>query len=238
MAPLDAKFNFVKRRAAERGVHNSTGKIRPGRGLRGSAARSPAPSERPSRRRRAQLALVLDRLLVAAEAPQDCGFEVAVTGEMEVNPTLLQMLQSEFNYRVDPEELLSEAGIEGSVDALDELDAIRVYVDPAAAGYQLAKRITGLPDGLVALIGGDQITDSAILGCPVPEPVQPILRAVDDRSELVLQVPDMAAPEPIIDTTPPKEEFAEALRRLLQGRNARIRPRKLPPQLRSRLQAL
>jgi hypothetical protein len=95
-----------------------------------------------------------------------------------------------------------------------------------------------LPDGLVALIGGDQITDSAILGCPVPEPVRPILRAVDDRSEPVLQVPDMAAPEPIIDTTPPEEEFAEALGRLLQGRNARIRPRKLPPQLRPRFQAL
>jgi hypothetical protein len=110
--------------------------------------------------------------------------------------------------------------------------------DPAAAGYQLAKRITGLPDGLVALIGGDQITDSAILGCPVPEPVRPILSVVDDRSEPVLQVPDMAAPEPIIDTTPPKEEFAEALGRLLQGRNARIRPRKLPPQLRSRFQVL
>jgi hypothetical protein len=29
----------------------------------------------------------------------------------------------------------------------------------------------------------------------------------------------MAAPEPIIETTPPKEAFAEALGRLLQGRN-------------------
>jgi hypothetical protein len=120
----------------------------------------------------------------------------------------------------------------------EDIDAIRAYVDPAAAGYQLAKRITGLRDGLVALIGGDQITDSAILGCIVPEPVRPILRAVDDRSEPVLQVPDMAAPEPIIDTTPPEEEVAVALGRLLQRRNARIRPRKLPPQLRSRFQAL
>jgi hypothetical protein len=119
----------------------------------------------------------------------------------------------------------------------EDIDAIRAYVDPAAAGYQLAKRITGLPDGLVALVGGDQITDSAILGCTVPEPVRPILRAVDDRSVPVLQVPE-AAPEPIIDTTPPKEEFAVALGRLLQGRNARIRPRRLPPQLRSRFQAL
>jgi hypothetical protein len=120
----------------------------------------------------------------------------------------------------------------------EDIDAIRAYVDPAAAGYQLARRITGLPDGLVALIGGDQITDSAILGCPVPEPVRPILRAVDDRSEPVLQVPDMAAPEPIIDATPPEEEFAVALGRLLQGRKARIRPRKLPPQLRSRFEVL
>jgi hypothetical protein len=85
-----------------------------------------------------------------------------------------------------------------------DIDAIHAYIDPAAAGYQLAKRITGLPDGLVALIGGDQITDSAILGCTVPEPVRPILHAVDDRSEPVLQVPDIAAPGPIIDSTPPK----------------------------------
>jgi hypothetical protein len=49
-------------------------------------------------------------------------FEAAVTGEMEVSPTLLQMLQSEFNCRVDPDELLSQGGIEGSVDTLDELD--------------------------------------------------------------------------------------------------------------------
>ena len=28
MAPLDAKFNFIKRRAPELGVHNSIGKIR------------------------------------------------------------------------------------------------------------------------------------------------------------------------------------------------------------------
>jgi hypothetical protein len=45
----------------------------------------------------------------------------------------------------------------------EDIDAIRAHTDPAAAGYQLAKRITGLPDGLVALIGGDQITESAIL---------------------------------------------------------------------------
>ena len=57
----------------------------------------------------------------ARGAAQD-EFEVAVTGEMEVNPTLLQMLQSEFDCHVDSEELLTQAGIAGSVDTLDELD--------------------------------------------------------------------------------------------------------------------
>jgi hypothetical protein len=49
-----------------------------------------------------------------------------------------------------------------------QLDAAHAYTDPALAGYKLAKLITGLPDELVALIGGDQITDEAILGCAVP----------------------------------------------------------------------
>jgi hypothetical protein len=72
----------------------------------------------------------------------------------------------------------------------------------------------------------------------VPEPVRAILHAVDDRSEPVLQVPDMGAPESISDRTPAEEEFAVAIGSLLRGRNVRIRSRKLSPQLRSRFQAL
>ena len=140
--------------------------------------------------------------------------------------------------RSDPDPAGTTAGATRTVLPIEDIDAIRAPADPAAAGYQLAKRITGLPDGLVALIGGDQITDTAILGCLVPEPVRPILRAVDDRCEPVLQVPDKTASEPISDRTRPEEEFAMALGSLLHGRKSRLRARKLPPQLRLRFEAL
>jgi hypothetical protein len=55
-----------------------------------------------------------------------------------------------------------------------EIDAAHAYTYPARAGYQLAKLITGLPDELLALIGYDQITDDAVLGCPVPDAARPM----------------------------------------------------------------
>jgi hypothetical protein len=48
-----------------------------------------------------------------------------------------------------------------------EIDAVHAYTNPATAGYELAKLITGLADELLALVGHDQITDDAILGCRV-----------------------------------------------------------------------
>jgi hypothetical protein len=72
-----------------------------------------------------------------------------------------------------PIPLVSPLALRARPLTTEDIDAIRAPADPAAAGYQLAKRITGLPDGLVALIGGDQITDTTILGCLVPEPVRP-----------------------------------------------------------------
>jgi hypothetical protein len=50
-------------------------------------------------------------------------FELTVTGELEVNPTFLQMLKAEFGVACDPAELLDSAGIEGIIDTPDELDA-------------------------------------------------------------------------------------------------------------------
>ena len=70
-----------------------------------------------------------------------------------------------------------------------EIDALHAYTNPARAGYELAKLITGLPDELLALISYEQITDDAILGCPVPHAARPILRAIEDRHEPVLDIP-------------------------------------------------
>lgn len=49
-------------------------------------------------------------------------FELTVTGELEVNPTFLQMLKAEFDVDCDPVELLESAGIEGIIDTPEELE--------------------------------------------------------------------------------------------------------------------
>lgn len=49
-------------------------------------------------------------------------FELTITGELEVNPTFLQMLKAEFELACDPAELLESAGIDGIIDTPAELD--------------------------------------------------------------------------------------------------------------------
>jgi very-short-patch-repair endonuclease len=60
---------------------------------------------------------------LAAKGVAEEEFELTVTGELEVNPTFLQMLKAEFGVACDPTELLDSAGIEGIIDTPDELDA-------------------------------------------------------------------------------------------------------------------
>jgi hypothetical protein len=122
----------------------------------------------------------------------------------------------------------------------EQVETIRAYTDPATAGYQLAKVITGLPDDLLALVGGDQITDQTILGCPVPEPARAILRAIDHRHEPVLGVTAGPVRDPIEDVAcnEDEQEFASAIGWLLRGRSARIPARELPAQLRSQFAML
>lgn len=88
----------------------------------------------------------------------------------------------------DPASVTTIAAL-SSRDRTRDRDAVHTYTCAARAGYQLAKIITGLPDELLALIGRDQITDDAILGCPVPDTAQPILRAIEERHEPVLEIP-------------------------------------------------
>ncbi len=49
-------------------------------------------------------------------------FDLIATGELEVNPTLINALAVEFNCVCDPDELLSHAGIEGAIDTAEELE--------------------------------------------------------------------------------------------------------------------
>jgi hypothetical protein len=112
-----------------------------------------------------------------------------------------------------------------------EIDALHAHTDPARAGYELAKLITGLPDELLALIGYDQITDHSILGCLVPQAARPILRAIEESHEPVLDIPwpDPAQPgeDPadrnIATEEPPavERDYATALGSLLRGRSVR-----------------
>ena len=47
---------------------------------------------------------------------------MCITGEAEVNQTLVHMLATEFGVECDPDELLAKAGIEGAIDTPDELE--------------------------------------------------------------------------------------------------------------------
>ena len=86
------------------------------------------------------------------------------------------------------------------------------------------------------------------LGCPVPHAARPILRAVEDSHEPVLDIPwsdpahpgKNAAERNIATEEPPADErdFATALGSLLRGRSVRIPCRELSRPVRSRFEAL
>jgi hypothetical protein len=63
---------------------------------------------------RAPVLLVPARLAPRGAAQDD--FEVSITGDLEVNPTLLAMLESEFDVACNPEKLIVAAGMEGAID--------------------------------------------------------------------------------------------------------------------------
>lgn len=70
-------------------------------------------------------------------------FELSITGDLEVNPTLLQMLQSDFEVACDPEELLSRSGIEGAIDTPEELDVTYEWLSERCAsvrGFEVEHR--------------------------------------------------------------------------------------------------
>lgn len=64
--------------------------------------------------------LLAPATLTARGAAQQ-NFDLQVTGELEINPTLLNALAAEFDVDCDPEELLTSSGMEGAIDTPDEL---------------------------------------------------------------------------------------------------------------------
>jgi very-short-patch-repair endonuclease len=67
----------------------------------------------------APILLVPVRLAPRGAAQEE--FELTVTGELEVNPTFLQLLKAEFDVACEPGQLLASAGIEGVIDTPEEL---------------------------------------------------------------------------------------------------------------------
>jgi hypothetical protein len=96
---------------------------------------------------------------------------------------------------------------------------------------------------MLELIAGDQITDEAILGCPVPERARPILRALDDHHVPVLRRPGGPVVQPVGDAraahaAPTEEALATALGWLLHERDAHIPRSETPAVIRPRLEQL
>jgi hypothetical protein len=62
------------------------------------------------------LSVLLVPCRLASKGVAEEEFELTVTGELEVNPTFLQMLKAEFGVVCDSAELLESAAIEGIID--------------------------------------------------------------------------------------------------------------------------
>jgi len=120
----------------------------------------------------------------------------------------------------------------------EQIDAAHAYTNPATAGYHLAKLITGLSDDMLLLVGGDQITDDAILQCAVPDRARPILRALDDGYDGILDVPWGPPPEPIDEASQANNDFAATLAALLRGRSTRVATDDVPLPMRPGLEQL
>ena len=120
------------------------------------------------------------------------------------------------------------------------------YTSPPHAGYALAEQLTSLPPDLLDLIGGDQITDDAILGLPVPEPARPVLRALKRAGSRVLEPPRDRDPDPAergieqdrLEAAISYSHFAAILAKLLGGRRQSIAATRIPKFVRTQLDEL
>lgn len=134
-------------------------------------------------------------------------FDLAVTGELEVNPTLLNELGAEFNVECDPEELLGLPGMDGAIDTSEEFEIAFTWLREKARevpGFEIRTRIVlgnfsyaklpmvrDLASSVDALTAHDLV--AALAGDPDAQ------QAIRDRHVNV---------EPSLpDATPPADEF-------------------------------
>jgi very-short-patch-repair endonuclease/DNA polymerase III delta prime subunit len=134
-------------------------------------------------------------------------FELTVTGELEVNPTFLQMLKAEFDISCDPVELLESAGIEGVIDTPEELDVSFAWLGrkcSSVPGFEIRERfvvgnfsyarmpmVRDLENSIEAMAEHDIV--AALAG--------------DEGAQGLLRARGAAATVPSPDFIPPSDEF-------------------------------
>ena len=178
----------------------------------------------------APVLLVPVRLAAKGAAQEE--FELSVTGELEVNPTLLQMLKAEFGVTCDPDELLASAHIEGIIDTPEELEAAFDWLHKRCAavpGFDVAERfvvgnfsyarmpmVRDLENSMEAMAEHDIV--AALAG--------------DSGAQAALRDKSAAAQVPSPDHIPPDDEFLVldadasqnyAINAVLAGRNLVVR---------------
>ncbi|HET7509309.1 MAG TPA: AAA domain-containing protein [Solirubrobacterales bacterium] len=134
-------------------------------------------------------------------------FELTVTGELEVNPTFLQMLKAEFEIDCDPAELLGSAGIEGIIDTPEELDVTFEWLRKKCAsvpGFDVSSRFV--------------IGNFSYAKLPMVRDLEGALEAMAEHDLIAALAGDQEAQEalrergaseqiPDPDHTPPADEF-------------------------------
>lgn len=158
-------------------------------------------------------------------------FELSVTGELEVNPTLLQMLKAEFEITCDPAELLQSAGIEGVIDTPEELNVAFDWLRGECAsvpGFEIAERFV-IGNFSYARMPMVRDLESSLEAMAAHE----IVAALAGDADAQLALREKGAEEiPSPDFVPPGDEFlvldadasqSYAINAVLAGRNLIIK---------------
>ena len=151
-----------------------------------------------------------------------------MTGELEVNPTFLQMLRAEFDTSCDPVELLESAGIEGVIDTPDELDVSFDWLRrecSSVPGFDIQERFV-IGNFSYARMPMVRDLESSLEAMAEHDIVAAL--AGDPEAQGVLRTQGVAAEIPSSDFIPPSDEFLVldadasqnyAINAVLAGRN-------------------
>lgn len=134
-------------------------------------------------------------------------FELSVTGELEVNPTFLQMLKSEFDIACDPAELLESAGIEGVIDTPEELTTSLAWLHrqcSSVPGFGVTERfvVANFSYARMPMVRDLESSAEVLAGHDLVAAL-----AGDAEAQATLRERHAAAEIPAPDSVPPADEF-------------------------------